>query len=59
MLNICGLGMQGKNEADVRDMDPEPVDQLAKQHPDIVVGVKTAHYPHADWTAVENAVTAT
>lgn len=57
-VNIAGLGMQGKNEADMADMEPGPVAQLAKQYPEIVVGVKTAHYPHADWTAVENAVKA-
>ena len=58
MLNICGLGMQGKNEGDRADMDPEALVKLAKQHPDVIGGVKTAHYPHADWTAVENAVKA-
>ena len=57
-INIAGLGMQGKNEGDMADMDPEPVARLARQYPEIVVGVKTAHYPHADWTAVENAVKA-
>lgn len=57
-LNICGLGMQGKNEGDIADMDPEPVTRIARQYKDVVVGVKTAHYPHSDWTAVENAVKA-
>lgn len=57
-INIAGLGMQGRNEGDATDMDPEPVARLAKQYPEIIVGVKTAHYPHKDWTAVENAVKA-
>jgi dihydroorotase len=57
-INIAGLGMQGRNEGDATDMDPEPVARLAKQFPEIIVGVKTAHYPHKDWTAVENAVKA-
>lgn len=57
-VNIAGLGMQGKNEADMADMDPAPLAQLAKQYPEVIVGVKTAHYPHSDWTAVENAVKA-
>jgi len=58
LINIAGLGMQGKNEGDAKDMEPEPVAKLAREHPEIVVGVKTAHYPHKDWTAVENAVKA-
>ncbi|MCC6585860.1 MAG: amidohydrolase/deacetylase family metallohydrolase [Bryobacterales bacterium] len=57
-INIAGLGMQGRNEGDSKDMEPEPVARIAKQFPQIVVGVKTAHYPHKDWTAVENAVKA-
>ena len=58
LLNICGRGMGGKNEQDTSDMDPAPVARMAKQFPDVVVGVKTAHYAGADWTAVENAVKA-
>jgi dihydroorotase len=58
MLNIAGLGMQGKNEGDPGDMAPEPVAKMARQYAGTVVGVKTAHYPHKDWTAVENAVKA-
>lgn len=58
LLNICGLGMQGENEHDATDMQPAPLAKMAKEHPAIVVGVKTAHYKHKDWTAVENAVKA-
>ncbi|MEZ5403284.1 MAG: amidohydrolase/deacetylase family metallohydrolase [Bryobacteraceae bacterium] len=58
MLNIAGLGMQGKNEGDSGDMAPEPVANMARQYASTIVGVKTAHYPHKDWTAVENAVKA-
>lgn len=57
-INIAGLGMQGRNEGDPTDMDPDAVARIAKQFPETVVGVKTAHYPHKDWTAVENAVKA-
>ncbi len=57
-VNIAGLGMQSTNEGDAGDMEPEPVARVARQYPDVVVGVKTAHYPHADWTSVENAVKA-
>lgn len=57
-INIAGLGMQGRNESDPTDMDPAPVANLAKQFPNVIVGVKTAHYGRPDWTAVENAVKA-
>ncbi|MBM3734348.1 MAG: amidohydrolase/deacetylase family metallohydrolase [Acidobacteria bacterium] len=58
LINIAANGMQGENEHDASDMKPEPLAEMAKQHPQIVVGVKTAHYRHKDWTAVENAVKA-
>ncbi len=58
MLNICGGGMGGKNEQDTADMAPEPLAKLAKQHPDVIVGVKTAHYSGPEWIAVDNAVKA-
>lgn len=58
LLNIAALGMSGANEGDPGDMDPEALVRMAKQHADVVVGIKTAHYPHKDWSAVENAVKA-
>jgi len=58
LLNIAALGMSGDNEGDPADMDPEQLVRMARLHSDVVVGIKTAHYPHKDWTAVENAVKA-
>jgi dihydroorotase len=31
---------------------------MVKKHRDVIVGIKTAHYQPADWTAVDNAVKA-
>ncbi len=58
LLNIVALGMGGKNEQDTSDMEPAQLAAMAKKHPTIVVGIKTAHYGAKDWTAVENAVKA-
>lgn len=60
MLNIVGKGMAGRAdiEQDVTDMDPERTAEMAKRHPDLVVGVKIAHYAGPDWGPVEKAVKA-
>ena len=59
MLNIVGHGQAGSAmEQDVNDMDPKATAKVAKQHPGIIVGIKTAHYQAPDWTAVDRAVEA-
>jgi len=59
MLNIVGLGMGGgKIEQDTADMDARATAEMAKRHPGLVVGIKTAHYTAPDWIAVERAVEA-
>jgi dihydroorotase len=58
-INIVGAGMRGpKYEDNLKDMEPEPVAALARKYPNIIVGVKTAHYSGPEWTPVENAVKA-
>lgn len=58
-LNIVGLGMKGGAiEQNVADMDPKLTTMVAEQFPDIVVGVKLAHYSGFDWTPTERAVEA-
>ncbi len=58
-LNIVGAGMRGgKYEADLTDMEPEPAAKMALEHKDVIIGIKTAHYPGPEWTPVENAVKA-
>jgi dihydroorotase len=58
-INIVGAGMRGpKFENNLQDMDPEPAAAMAKKYPQVIVGVKTAHYAGPEWTPVENAVKA-
>jgi dihydroorotase len=60
MLNIVGRGMAGGAtiEQDVEDMEPEQTARVARQYPDVIVGVKTAHFRGPEWTAVDRAVAA-
>ena len=40
------------------DMDPVRTAALALQFPEVIVGIKTAHYDGPEWVAVERAVAA-
>lgn len=57
-VNIVGGGMGTNSEQEVSDMDPQKTAAMAKAHPDIVVGIKTAHFAGPEWVAVERAVEA-
>jgi dihydroorotase len=58
-LNIVGAGMRGpKYEDNLADMQPEPAAEMAKRYPNVIVGIKTAHYSGPEWTPVEHAVEA-
>ncbi|HSU58486.1 MAG TPA: amidohydrolase/deacetylase family metallohydrolase [Bryobacteraceae bacterium] len=58
-LNIVGAGMRGpKYENNLSDMDPTVAAEVAKRHPGLIVGIKTAHYAGPEWTPVEHAVQA-
>jgi len=58
-LNIVGAGMRGpKFEDNLADMDPNPAAAMAKKHPGLIIGIKTAHYSGPEWTPVEHAVQA-
>jgi len=58
-VNIVGAGMRGpKFENNLADMEPEPLAELAKKYPQVIVGIKTAHFGGPEWTPVENAVKA-
>jgi dihydroorotase len=62
-LNIVANGMQGGLEQSVDQMDPKRCAETIKKYPDIIVGVKTAHYwteqpwdgEHTPWAAVDRA----
>src|SRR5581483_334381 len=58
-INIAGLGMiTDVTEQDPGDFKPEEVVRWAKRYPQIVVGVKSAHYQRPDWLSVDRAVEA-
>ena len=58
-LNIVGSGMKGGPvEQNLADMDPMLTAMRAKEFPEIIVGIKTAHYQSGDWEAVDRAVEA-
>jgi dihydroorotase len=62
-LNIVANGMQGGLEQTVDQMDAKRCAETIKKYPDIIVGVKTAHYwteepwdgEHVPWAAVDKA----
>lgn len=59
MLNIVGAGMRGaKFENNQADMDGEATAKMALKYPDVVVGIKTAHYEGPEWTPVDQAIIA-
>ena len=59
LINIAGLGMiTDITEQEKSDFKPEEVARLAAKHKDVVVGVKSAHYQHPDWSSVDRAVEA-
>ena len=60
LLNIVGKGMAGRNdiEQDTSDMDPKATAKRAKEYPDTVVGIKSAHFHGPEWTSVDRAVEA-
>jgi dihydroorotase len=59
MLNIVGSGMKGGPvEQNLSDMDPSLTAMRAKEFPEIIVGVKVAHYQGPEWDPVDRAVAA-
>ncbi|MEI6048486.1 MAG: amidohydrolase/deacetylase family metallohydrolase [Bacteroidota bacterium] len=59
-LNIAGVGMLGRfEEQDVTDMNPVMAAYMINRlFPDILVGIKSAHYWGADFTQIDLAVEA-
>jgi len=48
-INIVGDGMSGLPEQNINDMDPRMTALAARQHRDVVVGVKIAHFRGDEW----------
>lgn len=63
-LNIVANGMNGGLEQSVDQMDVKRCADTIKKYPDLIVGVKTAHYwteapwdgEHTPWAAVDRAI---
>ena len=58
-LNIVGEGMRGgPYEQNLSDMDSKMTAMAVKQHKEIIVGIKVAHYVGGEWDPVDRAVAA-
>lgn len=58
-LNIVGHGMKGgKVEQNLLDMESDPTSFMANKYPELIVGIKVAHYSGAEWDPVDRAVEA-
>ena len=58
-LNIVGAGMRGlKYEDNLDDMDGEATGSMALKYPDIIVGIKSAHFTGPQWKPYDEAVKA-
>ncbi len=63
-LNIVANGMNGGLEQSVDEMDPKRCAATVNKYPELIVGVKTAHYwpsgpwdgEHTPWVAVDRAL---
>lgn len=63
-LNIVSNGMQGGLEQSLDEMDTKLCAATIKKYPDLIVGVKTAHFwtaepwdtEHVPWAAVDRAI---
>ncbi|MFF2644720.1 amidohydrolase/deacetylase family metallohydrolase [Streptomyces niveus] len=59
MLNIVGKGMAGGDkEQDLDNMNAAEAAKVAKKYPEIIRGIKTAHYEGPSWAPVERSVEA-
>jgi len=58
-LNIVGMGMVSTiMEQNTHDMDVERAVEVGREHADVIVGMKTAHYWAPDWTSVDRMLEA-
>jgi dihydroorotase len=58
-LNIAGMGMVHTDlEQNIADMDVDKTVSTMKEHGDLIVGSKTAHFKSPDWTSTDRALAA-
>ena len=55
LLNIVGVGMDPVGEQSLAEMDARPTAEMIKKYPQILVGVKAAHYRGPEWEGVDRA----
>lgn len=58
LINIVKGGMGPDGEDNPADMIGEEAAKMAKAHPDVVVGFKSAHYGGKGWPSIDGAVKA-
>ncbi len=58
LLNIAGEGMVGEPEQDLDGMDSELTALKIAQRPDLIVGVKVAHYMGPGWEPLDRGIQA-
>ncbi len=54
-LNIVAMGMDPVAEQSLNEMDARPTAEMIQRYPQILVGVKTAHYRGPEWEALDRA----
>lgn len=59
LLNIAGEGMVGEPEQDLEGMNVELSARKIAQRPDLIVGIKVAHYAGPGWEPLDRGVEAT
>jgi len=55
LLNIAGCGMV-EREQDLSEMDPVAAAEMIARYPDVIVGIKSAHYFGAGFEPIDHAV---
>lgn len=55
LLNIVGHGMVAPYESEVSDMEPDKTAACIRDHRDVIVGIKVAHFGLDGWIAIERA----
>ncbi|HWB83813.1 MAG TPA: amidohydrolase/deacetylase family metallohydrolase [Bryobacteraceae bacterium] len=58
-VNIEAYGMENAAvQQDPRNMDADAAARCVRDYPEIIIGIKTAHYAGPDWSALEGAIAA-
>ena len=58
LINIVGAGMTGAPEQDISEMDPIPCADIIREHPDDIIGSKSAHFGGPGWESAGGAIEA-